>query len=304
MLADYIEETTTSIAGTSGDGAVTLSQITGMPRISTVFGTAARLVRYVIEDTVALKFEQGIGSVASNVLTRSTPRVTWDGSTYDDTNPSAIQFGSSPTSGNVKIRLAPLADSFVPTVPYHNTTASGMQDAGLMCGDIAVNSDAAAYTCVADREVWFPYLWMGSGELIQFALRVKGAVAASNVKACLSEVNSTGSPGTKLIDFGSVSSATTGFKTLTSASWTPAASVKLPPGYYFIGLIADSTQTLACAQLGQFRTTVLSPGSGYGTGTSKLIKAGSYATGLGSSPASLTADSQASRPVVWLKPSN
>ena len=35
--ANYVEETTTSIAGTSGDGAVTLTQITSTPRFSTVF---------------------------------------------------------------------------------------------------------------------------------------------------------------------------------------------------------------------------------------------------------------------------
>ena len=68
--ADYVEETTTSIAGTSGDGAVTLTAVTSKPRLSTVFGTQATTIRYVIEDTSSKKFEQGLGSVSSNVLTR------------------------------------------------------------------------------------------------------------------------------------------------------------------------------------------------------------------------------------------
>ena len=106
--ANFIEETTTSIAGTNGDGAVTLSQITSRPRFSTVLGTQNTTVRYVIEDTVIFKYESGIGHVSSNVLTRTKPQVTWDGTTYTDVGTTALQFGSSPTSGNIRVRMAPV----------------------------------------------------------------------------------------------------------------------------------------------------------------------------------------------------
>lgn len=302
MLADYIEETTTSIAGTNGDGAVTLTQITGRPRLSHAWGTAT-LLRYVIEDTVNGYFEQGIGSVSSNVLTRSVPRVTWNGTAYDDTNPSPLAFGSTPTSGNVKIRLAPLADAFVQSVPFHNSTASNIQDAGMMCGSMCIGA-SGNHTMTANLEYWFPFLWLGAGEMIQFALRVSTLAAGTNIKACLNEVNSSGSPGQKLIDFGSVSGGSAGFKATTPGFWTVTNSAKQAPGYYYVGLISDGTPTISAVSNVNWRGDILGPSSAYGLSLSRLEKSGSYATGLGSSPAGLSGSTSGTRPVVWIKPRN
>ena len=77
---DYVEMTTTSIAGTLGDGAVTCTAITNTPTFTLAFGAGAATVMYVIEDVVNKKFEKGIGSVAGNVLTRTKPQLTWSGS--------------------------------------------------------------------------------------------------------------------------------------------------------------------------------------------------------------------------------
>jgi hypothetical protein len=304
MRADYIEETTTSIAGTGGNGAVTLTQITGLPRFSTAFGTSARFVEYAIEDTVNLYFERGLGNVSSNVLTRTQPRVTWNGTTYDDTSPSALAFGSSPASGNIKIRMAPMADSAVPPPAWHTSSLTGSAyDLGLTCGDIVGGPDSSRGFGL-DSETWFPFLWLGTREIDQFALRAPSSNTGRSVKFCLSEVNSSKLPGRKLLDFGAISFNTSGTKTVSSGSFSPSGDAKLPVGHYYIGMIADGSVDVNCVENNRTRASILgmsnyerplpfvSRGSGDGA---------SYATGLGDSPSGLTA-SNYYRPVVYLRP--
>src|ERR1700722_10414815 len=98
--ADFISMTTSGIAGTNGNGAVTMSQITSpvnMPTFTQVFGSGTRVIDYTIIDSVGGNWEKGFGSVSGNVLTRLVVHETYNGTTYVSAGASALAFGSAAT---------------------------------------------------------------------------------------------------------------------------------------------------------------------------------------------------------------
>jgi hypothetical protein len=287
--ANYVEETTTSIAGAGGIGAVTLTAISGLPRFSSAFGTQATTIRYVIEDTVGKRMETGIGSVASNVLTRTRPQTTWDGTTYDDTDPSPIAFGASPTSGNIKVRLAAVAESQGAAMAGRNLTIAGSGTWGFypLSANKRWNDNGAAGVIEANTEYYSAYLTASSGRLTGIALEVMTAVAASTVKMAIYACGTNGLPAAKIADLNEFNSATTGIKTDTVVgTWSPSGTVFLPIGWYYIGYITGGAVGLrgsSQSNTGSFATPI-GRVSGYGySGTVSV--AGSFATGLPASPA-------------------
>lgn len=286
--ADYIEMTTTSIAGTSGDGAVTCTQITSTPTFTIAFGSQNTSVRYVIEDTVNKKFEQGLGQVSSNVLTRTRPQVTWDGTTWDDSTPSALQFGASPTSGNIKIRLAPTIEAFLGAFPGVNSTIAGdtnWRDYPMHGGGLTTNS-GSGNTLTADREYYSVYFLPVAGLLAGFQFEVTTAVASSNLKAALYSIGYNGLPEAKIVDFTTTATTTTGVKTDTATgSWSPAGPVWLPSGWYAVGHISGHAIALRgyTSASGASIRTPYGRQSSYGWGGTVYV-AGSYTTGLPASP--------------------
>lgn len=290
--ANYVEETTTSIAGTNGNGAVTLTQITSIPRFSTVFGTQATTVRYVIEDTVNKKFETGIGSVSSNVLTRTRPQVTWDGTTYDDSTPSPIAFGSTPTSGDIKIRMSATAENNAPVIPARNSSIAG--DANWrdypITNNAGWNGNGNGGTLTAAREYYTCYLLNSGGALSGISFNVSSAIASSNMKMALYAVGSNGLPAEKIVDFNAVSTATTGQKTDTATgTWSPTGPVWLTPSWYYIGFINSHAITILGngTQNAVLRRTPLGRVDAYGYGNTVYVN-GNYTTGLPANPSPTT----------------
>lgn len=286
--ANYVEETTTSIAGTLGNGAVTLTAITNVPRLSTVFGTQATTIRYVIEDTVNKKFETGIGSVAANVLTRTHPQITWDGTTYHDSAPSALQFGATPNAGDIKIRLAATAESQAANLPGTNATVAGdstWRDYPLSEGR-AWNSNGTGYAMTADREYYVAYHLPMGGSLAGVQFEVTSGVASSNAKLALYSCASDGLPGAKIVDFTTTATVTATVKTDTATgSWSPAGPVWLTPGWYYVGILPSHGITVrgdSSSGAAQGRTP-MGRKNGYGYGPGCYV-AGSYATGLPAVP--------------------
>jgi hypothetical protein len=281
--ANYVEETTTSIAGTSGDGAITLTAITNTPRFSTVFGTQATTFRYVIEDTVNKKFETGIGSVSSNVLTRTRPMVTWDGSTYDDSTPSPLQFGSSPSSGDIKIRMSATAETQGAIRPKYQSLVAGDSTWDSYPISPTIDNQHTTYTgsLVANVEYYSMYKVEVAGLLTARRFNV-GTTGAGSIKAALYPMDYLGLPGDKIVDFVTTSVSTSGVKTdSATGSWSPSTGIYLTPGYYFIGQISDVAPSLT-----RGRPTLLPSLNKKGVyGWSDTIsKAGSYATGLPAVP--------------------
>lgn len=289
--ANYVEETTTSIAGTSGDGAVTMTAIASTPRFSTVLGTQATIVRYVIEDTVGKRFESGIGSVAANVLTRTRPQVTWDGTTYSDNAPAALQFGSAPASGNIRIRMSATAESQGPTMAGRNATIAG--DTSWRDYPISANmtwtSNGAGGGISADLQVYACYLLNTAGRLTGVQIDVATAVASSFMKLALYPCNNAGLPGSKILDFNNLDTGTTGIKTDTATgTWSPAGPVFLTPGWYYVGMIPSAGIAIRGVQGNTpIHSSPLGRRGGYGYSNTCTV-AGSYATGLPQNPSPTT----------------
>lgn len=289
---NFVEETTTSIAGTNGNGAVTMTAVTGKPRFSTVLGSQATTVRYVIERVTDGAFEVGIGSVSSNVLTRTRPQITWDGtSTYDDSTPSPIAFGSTPTSGDVLIRMAATAEAMAPVIPGFNQTVTSGLDSTWREYPIAnharqSNGGTTSDALTANREYYGCYRLDTAGLLTGIQYDVTGAVASSNIKVALYPCASNGLPGQKIVDFVTTATATTGVKTDTATgSWSPAGPVWLTPGWYYIGYITNGAITLRGLDFRTYGTSRTPIGwtGGYGDGNMIYI-AGNYTTGLPALP--------------------
>lgn len=280
--------TTISIAGASGDGAVTMTALTAIPTFTLAFGSGTRQVEYTIEDTTAgaYKFEEGMGTVASNVLTRSKVRATWTGSAYDDTAPVALAFGSTPTTDVIRIRLAPHAHEFIQAPPGVITGLSGdTYDGYQHSAHLTTNGNAGAGPVLATAtEYYQPYLCLIRGQVDGFLMEVNGAGAGgTGIKAALYEVGSDGRPGPNITRFNAVSCATTGVKTdTTPGTWAGnAGPLRFGVGWFWIGYMTDGTPTLAA--FGNTTNTYPPIGrkDGYGWG-SRLTKTAenSYATGM------------------------
>lgn len=283
LAADFIEETTTSIAGTSGNGAVTMTAITNIPRFQTAFGTGKRWIRYVIEDTVNNKFEQGLGYVTAGVLTRNRPQVTWDGTTWNDKAPAPLAFGSTPTSGDIRIRLAPTVEATAPTIHALQSSVSGdatwrdYRFSGHLNGTMAA---AVGSTLVADRLYSTAYRLDNPGLLSGIRCEVTTAVAASGLKWALSDIGSDGLPGAKIMDGNVIDTSTTGVKTdSTVATWTPANGVWLPPGWYALTIIANTAIAISTCNSKGSQTPFGLSSLAYGNGE-MIYAAGSYASGI------------------------
>lgn len=291
-LASFVEETTTSIAGSSGDGAVTLTALSNTPRFSTVFGTSTRLVEYVIHDSTTGKLERGLGTVASNVLTRSVPLETWDGTTYDNTVPSAIQFGSSPSSGNVRIRMAPSVDMSVrnphamrratSNVPF----ASGSYQYDPSGHWAFTANQASSAALAATTEYYAPFYIPQKGRLVGFGINIPAsAVATAKVKMGLYEVGTDGLPGPCITRSNEIDISTTGLKTdETAGTWGGNAGPLTPGvGWFYVGWQFDIANVVM-GRFGPSTQIMQTPAGlrdGYGpVNTLTKTAENSYATGL------------------------
>lgn len=274
--ANNVSETTTSIAGSNGDGAVTLTQRTSLPRYSTIYGTSARVVRYVIRQSDNTKFETGIGSMASNVLTRTLPLQTWDGTTWDDSSPAAIQFGSSPTSGSVLVEICALAENTggnIMDVRQSALTPTSWTTYALSAHQIGY-ANGTGWTLTADREYAAPYRLDVPGRLTGAQFEVTTAVASSELKWALFEPGSNGFPANKLVNFTTTSCATTGIKTDTAFS-----NIYLTPGWYYVNFISGHTPSLRVTGSNLGAQNPLGRADGYGS-ASKVYVSGNFTTGL------------------------
>lgn len=303
--ANYVAETTTSIAGTLGDGAVTLTAVTNRPRFSTVFGTAARSIRYAIEDVVNMKFEQGIGSVASNVLTRTKPQITWTGSVYSDGMLAAIapiQFGATPTSGNVIIRMSALAESQGVNIDVRQNTITG--DANWrdyqISEHILWSNNGAGATLTANREYYACTKVLTGGLLTGVQIDCTTAVAASTIALALYELGSTGLPTQKIADFNGFTTTTTGIKTdTTTATWSTTGGVWMTPGWYAIGFIASHAIAIRQTAARALSSTPYGRFDGYGW--ADIVYVAGSGTTLPTAPSPATMISNATAPSCpWL----
>lgn len=284
--ASWVQETTTSIAGTSGNAAVTLTAVTNTPRFSDAFGTGSRMVNYTIYKASNGYREEGVGVVSGNVLTRTKPRVTWNGTTYDDTGPAALQFGATPTSGDVVIRMSPVAHEFLPA-PRAIQTSIGTDPGWIWSAHHgAFGTPGNLFTFATGTEYYTPWLSPMAGYVDGFGIGLDLA-GSTGIKGGLYEVGVDGLPGPNIARFNEIINTSTGLRTdTTSGTWAGnPGPLRIGIEWFYIGFVCgDSTCRVSgfgreTGQTISYPPTGRQGGYGFGCMMSKTAE-NSYATGM------------------------
>lgn len=218
-------------SATGGTGALTLTAAGGLALPASAM-VADSIVEYSIveytDNTLATisKAESGHGVISSgNVLTRSAPRTTWNGTTYSQASPSALSFGTS----NVRVYIAPIAEGGPTAFPKRLDLSASYGVNGYIIGaNTLTQTDLSPAGLLADFQFMTPLKLEAGFPLTEIGVEVTTAVASSVVHAAIASVDPlTGNPGRILAVANNLSSATTGVK---MASIT---SRMFPPGWYW-----------------------------------------------------------------------
>jgi len=250
MLAEFLECSTVNIAGTSGNGNVVLSRYNGLPLPSDIWGVNNIDVDYTITDLTTAptvpKLEKGLGIISGgNTLVRSRPRITWNGTTFDEHIPGALQFGATPALGNVRVRVAPNADLFVQAPPAIATQASS--GGSSIFGDwvptanlIGAPGTAIGMPVYMGYEYYIPYLCPIRGNIIGLALYVATNAPGAVARMGIYGVGADGLPGPCISLANPIDVSVVGFRGDGNPSaWTVRPGpLMLRCGWFYIGLLA------------------------------------------------------------------
>lgn len=122
-------------------------------------------------------------------------------------------------------------------------------DSGSYCGD-DVMSAAGSFTLVADRKYLIPQRFSKDCTITEVGVGVANTTASS-IRIGLRELDqSTGIPGDLIADFGTVSGATTGFKSIASLSQAVSA------GIHCWEIVSDGAPLLRAASNGTYLPTL------------------------------------------------
>jgi hypothetical protein len=220
-----------------------------------------RILNYEIREwtdstkTVLSLWERGIGSynTSTEVLTRSKVLYTWSGSAYlpkfgTATAPTAISFGS--TAANIDIMFNLLVGQPLGGLPFVYGTVASVAD-GLGVPQISVATSSSATLSPSTGVVYYTPIYLQTlGPLSQASIRVTtGATAAGGTPSTLSvaiyEIATDGTPGKKLVDFGSLGRPTTSNATITNSAI--ATPIYIYPGWYWMAVLyVAGTDTGGC----------------------------------------------------------
>src|SRR5271165_1402756 len=244
MLGNWIRCTHN---GTGGTGNLTLVDVSGFPGFDNVFA-GTRWVRYTIDEYTDSTFatlkqsETGIGAINTStlVLTRTSIKSTWNGTTYlpnpgSATAPTAISFGN--TAASIQIMCSPVAGSLLPSIPAVAAAATNLAD-GVGLPGLGVSVSSSNFSLTSGIVYYFPVLIMHEGPFSQASVRVVGVTTGGTptLSVAIYEVDLTnaGLPGKKLADFGSLGVTTTAATITSAALSTP---VYLAPGWYYVAVL-------------------------------------------------------------------
>ncbi len=214
-------------SATGGTGALTLTAAGGLALPASAL-VADSIVEYSIveytDSTLATisKAESGHGVISSgNVLTRSVPRTTWNGTTYSQASPSALSFGTS----NVRAYVAPIAEGGPTAFPKRLDLSANYGANGYVIGaNILTQTDLNPAILLANFQYMTPLKLEAGFPLTQIGVEVTTAAASSTVHAAIASVDPlTGNPGRILAVANSLSGVTTGVKmgNITSRLFAP-----------------------------------------------------------------------------------
>jgi hypothetical protein len=237
-------------SSTGGTGALTCTAQTGYPIVSKAF-TGTRIIEYSIAEftdsskSQLSKAETGIGTynTATEVLTRTEVKTTWDGTTYlpnpgSSTAPSALSFGT--TAANIDIVVTPIVSTVLGGGSFVYGQVTSVSD-GLGVGPGFFSITSGTISLQASGTVLYtPWYVTTARRYSRAAVRCTSAAtagggAASTLNCALYEVGSNGAPGKQLINFGNLGRLTTANVTYQSAA--VATPVFLVPGWYYVALL-------------------------------------------------------------------
>lgn len=225
----WIEETTT----TTGTGDLTLSEVTGRARVSTLVGLNIP-VPYVLRDgSTSDVIEAGIGYLsATSTFVRAKVYTTNSSGTIAQLSVSPVSLASGTKHLYVSF-LSQSVDTLVPMIG--NAGGEKSVANGALSGPIS----AGSYNDLdqANRLNVHPWLHKYGGPVDAFIFDVSAAHSTKIARLGMYAVNtSTGGPGSLIFEgTSSVSVGTTGNKVVTFSATV------LPPGAYYLAIWADST---------------------------------------------------------------
>lgn len=229
MLGNWINQTTT----TTGTGDLTLSAVTGYPGFNDTFGLD-REFYYTILDATGLPIETGVGHLSSSTtLVRDRPVVTYSSGVLDDSGPAAISL----TSGTKTVICADEAGSRM--VAPHVIAPSSTTAYRRVIPHAAMGYTATSVTLTRNRLYFVPIMVSGVEQIATIRAMngiSGGSGGTQNWKLALYDSLPTGGPGKKLYESGSLAPTS-----LAELTYTLPASVRLPPGWYWLAIAHDCT---------------------------------------------------------------
>lgn len=234
--------------GTGGSGTLTLAAVTGWPQPTSWMGTSGtRIVYYEIVEytdstlSVLSLYERGVGSLvlSTNVLTRTAIRCTWNGTTYNDANPTALTFGN--TAANVRVLLTSSAVTQAPALPGINAATGDTY--ALFNTRQQLDSNGATLNLTTGTKYYIPCEHRFGKPLTTFAVNATSIATTGSVRVGIYDMGSDGLPANLISEITSGSQF--GINTATGLkSVTPATPLFLPPGFYFAMFQADAAVQL------------------------------------------------------------
>lgn len=244
MLGDSIRCTHN---GTGGTGTLTLASVSGWPQPTDVFGTSGTMLGwYEITEytdntlTVEKNYERGVGSLvlSTNVLTRSSIKVTWNGTTWNATTPTALNFGA--TAANIVVTFTASSGTQRPAIPFNSTSGSVATPYQSFNTRQQFDSSTGGVVLTNGTKYYVPIEFNWDGPITTVALQVTTFQAASHCRLGLYDWDTDGFAGNLLTEFTSATqfdcSTANGIKTVTMA-----AKFWRPPGPYVLCFQADNS---------------------------------------------------------------
>lgn len=225
----------------TGDGTsalnIALSAVTGFPRFSTRY-VAGDLVPYAILDTTVTPpapVECGLGTVkASNTLDRTYPTDTWDGTTYDDTEPSRA------TLVNARSYLVISPHAVHGSQPALHAVSNAHSASRRVNSAHNVGHPGSTLVVTALRLYVMPFLIQSLKRPVDIAMRVSSPGGAGTLlRLGLYRLDDTGAITDRLEESGNIAADTAGIK-----SYTFAAATRYENGWYAVAFASDGTPTV------------------------------------------------------------
>jgi hypothetical protein len=228
MLANWARDTTT----TTGTGNLTLSAVTGYPRLSAALLVGVGFHYSIVDDSTGAPIEAGRGYLQdANTLVRERILATVVSGTFDQTAPAAVSLAA----GTKRVIVSALAQSIRPPLPTIGASAGNKR---LSNGAASVNLNGGFYGHLdtSGRLNIHPWYHDYGGECDAFEVQVTTAQAGAILRIGLYAPKANGDPGPLVAEGASIDLSTTGFKVGAFAS-----SLVIPAGWYYIGLLSTAT---------------------------------------------------------------